>query len=266
MRQVVIARSGVSVSRIAFGTASLHHLFRQRERANLLGAAAGAGITHFDTAPFYGYGLAESDLGAFLRGRRTDFTVTTKVGLYPRLHCSTHASTVWARKLLGRLVPQYSLPRVNWSLARAQTSLEESLLRLDTDYVDFLMLHEPDFSLIRTDEFLRWIESEVARGNVRFWGVAGIEKQVGPFVSANHPLANVVQTRDSLGTREAEFVLAAGRPLQFTYGYLSSVERPGATVDPEHAMRAALRRNVSGSVIVSTRRADRIAQLARAAT
>ena len=73
----------IEVSRLGFGTSSLHHLLSRRDRRSLLLHAESVGITHFDTAPYYGYGLAERELGLALRDRRSRITVTTKVGLYP---------------------------------------------------------------------------------------------------------------------------------------------------------------------------------------
>lgn len=261
MRFAVIAGTDIRVSRLSFGTGSLHHLFGEQQRQRLLGAAADSGMTHFDTSPYYGSGLAEADLGRFLRGRRDAFTVTTKVGLYPRGAASTHATSVWARKVLGRLMPKVALPVVNWQLERARASLSQSLRRLGSDYVDFLLLHEPDIGAIRSDEFLRWIEAEHAAGSVRSWGLAGEAERVEPWATSNHPLARVVQTRDSLDKREADFLASCGRSFQFTYGYLASANRAGAAELPAAILERALQRNTTGAVIVSTRRADRIAQL-----
>jgi hypothetical protein len=187
------------------------------------------------------------------------------VGLYPFGSCSNHAGTVWGRKALGKLIPAFSLPVVNWQLSRAKTSLEQSLKRLKTDYVDFLFLHEPDLNLLNADEFMRWLETEISRGTVRSWGLAGLANKISPWVQANHPLASVVQTKDSLCNRQADFMLDASRSLQFTYGYLSSKVTPDLVDTPEIILRKALDRNSSGAVIVSTRRADRIAQLGRLA-
>jgi aryl-alcohol dehydrogenase-like predicted oxidoreductase len=53
-------------------------------RLRLLEAAFDQGITHFDTAPLYGAGLAEEVLGRFCKGRRHNVTITTKFGLLPR--------------------------------------------------------------------------------------------------------------------------------------------------------------------------------------
>jgi len=53
-------------------------------RLRLLETAYDHGIHHFDTAPLYGQGLAESLLGRFARSRRDRLTITTKFGLLPR--------------------------------------------------------------------------------------------------------------------------------------------------------------------------------------
>ena len=53
-------------------------------RLRLLEVAFEHGITHFDTAPLYGMGLAEEVLGRFCRGKRDAITITTKFGLLPR--------------------------------------------------------------------------------------------------------------------------------------------------------------------------------------
>lgn len=53
-------------------------------RLRLLEVAFEEGITHFDTAPLYGQGLAESVLGKFARSRREALTITTKFGLVPK--------------------------------------------------------------------------------------------------------------------------------------------------------------------------------------
>lgn len=261
MKRVAIANTGIAVSRISFGTASLHHLFNARERAALLGAAFETGVTHFDSSPYYGYGVAEASLGFFALGRRSEVTVTTKVGLYPFGSASASATAAWARKAAGRFVPRISLPQVNWTVRRAQLSLRESLRRLRTSYVDFLLLHEPESTLLDADEFLRWLQSEQRAGTVRAWGLAGTRAKVEAVLESAPELAVVVQTRDSLKANEANFLLARERPLQFTYGYLSSAKHS----DAASVLRQALARNSTGSVIVSTRRVQRVAQIVEAA-
>lgn len=261
MKQIVIENSGIQVSRLAFGTASLHHIFNATDRQRLLHVAADSGITHFDTSPYYGYGLAESDLGKFLRGRRSQFTVATKVGLYPWGLTSNHVASVWARKALGKLASRISAPVVNWDVDRARVSLQGSLKRLNVDYIDFLFLHEPDIALLNADKLLEWIISESTRGTIRAWGVAGTKDRVLPFVQAKHPLASVVQTLDSLDREEANFLAIYGRNFQFTYGYLSSMRARGQRISAEIVIQA-LHRNQTGAIIVSSCSPLRIAELA----
>ena len=266
MQRIGIENTGIQVSRVSFGTGSLHHLFGRKDRQSLLTAAASAGVTHFDSSPYYGYGLAEEDVGRFLVGQRNAFTVTTKVGLYPWGPSAGSSAAVWARKAFGHLVSNVSLPVVNWHVDKARDSLQQSLKRLRTDHVDFLLLHEPARHLIEADEFLKWLVSAKESGAVRAWGVAGVGEHVAPWVEAAHPLAAVAQTRDSLAGREADFLRRAGRHMQFTYGYFASSPAVQEPETPEQILRAALARNATGAIIVSTRQCGRVASLARVAS
>lgn len=265
MKSIAIENTNIVVSRLGFGTASLHHLFSFSERQALLQAAADSGISHFDTSPYYGYGLAEQDLGRFLKHRRQAFTLTTKIGLYPWGQPCRTAAGVWGRVALGKLVSRVSLPVVSWGINHAQTSFAASLKRLGTDYVDFLLLHEPIASLIKTDEFLTWLQAEQKQGRIRAWGLAGLAEHLLPLVQQANPLAVVVQTKDSLAQQQATFMVEAQRNLQFTYGYLSAPPAQGAMVDPRAILKQALARNQTGAILISTRRVNHLQSLAEVA-
>lgn len=266
MRRAEIDGTKIGVSALAFGTASLHHVFSSATRQRLLHKALSVGITHFDTSPYYGYGLAEADVGAFCVGRRSDITIATKVGLYPRGFSSTRVGAVWLRKAAGKIIPPLSAPAVSWAVDRARNGFRDSLRRLRTDYVDFLLLHEPEMRLVEEDEFLRWLEDELTQGTVRSWGVAGVRQRVLPWVEVDHPLARVVQTEDSVDARQADFLSSHGRKFQFTYGYLSGSNEGLGRLSAEDVVRQALNRNATGSVIVSTRKVERVDTLAKGAS
>lgn len=236
---------------MGFGTASLHRIYTSRKRISLLSKSAESGITHFDTAPYYGYGLAETDLGKFLKGRRDRFTVASKVGLYPYGPSSTEMASVLFRKMLGKVAPGLSLPVVNLSVQRARDSLRESLRRLHSEYLDFLLLHEPQMNMLHTDEMFKWMQEETCSGLVRAWGISGIRERVEPFVDSLHPIASVVQTRDSNDLKEADFLIVAGRPLQFTYGYLSGAIMRNGLVSTSTEITLAMSRNTTGCILIS---------------
>ncbi|MGH9135310.1 MAG: aldo/keto reductase [Ilumatobacteraceae bacterium] len=85
-------------------------------------AAIAAGINYFDTAESYGRGQSEEFLGAALNGRRSDVLIATKWG---------HTSTLVDGERGG-------------DPALIRRSLEASLRRLGTDYIDHYQLHRPD--------------------------------------------------------------------------------------------------------------------------
>lgn len=259
MRQLRLHGTNLSVSRFVFGTASLHHLGRLSVQAEHLEAAAAAGITHFDTAPLYGFGMAEKALGEAFGGD-AKITITTKVGLYSPGGSEQSRGTMLARKVGGKLWPRLSRAVADLSVERARRSLDESLRRLRRDRVELLLLHEPDPSLLQTDEWLRWYETESDRiSNV---GIAGPARSIVPFLKLGGPLTQVIQVSDSLDTHEADVVLRAGRPLQLTYGYFSS-DRSGRSGG--EILSRAIERNRTGAIVVYSRSRARLGGFSSAA-
>lgn len=265
MRSVLLDGVNLRVSRWAFGTASLHRVVASTQRQRLLASAVDTGFTHYDTSPYYGYGIAEASLGEFLRRRREHVTVATKVGLYPPFQTSHNALSVLSYKIAKKVVARLPEVHVDWSVATAEASLSASLARLRTDYVDVLFLHEPQLALINADEFLRWLEHEYTRGRIRAWGLAGQDVAQLPWVRETHPLASVLQIKDSLDKHEADAIVAAGRSLHFTYGYLSALQRNVQARVNDSMLDEVLRRNPHGSILVSTLRQERVARFAAAA-
>jgi aryl-alcohol dehydrogenase-like predicted oxidoreductase len=254
MQSVVLKNTDLNVSRLAFGTSRLHHLRWRRDRQALLDAAFDAGFTHFDTSPYYGFALAEHELGQLSAARSGQATVATKIGMYPAQRPARSGAGAWARKALGKLVRPLGRAVIDWSIDRASASLTASLRRLRRDHVDLLLLHEPDPRLIAADEFLRWLEEEQARGRVRHWGLAGNREQFAEWMEG-HPLGMVRQVRDSLSV--------AAPAAQITFGYLSS--EPSLNDERvRFVLTCALERH-PGCILISTRRSDRLAGLANMA-
>jgi aryl-alcohol dehydrogenase-like predicted oxidoreductase len=251
----------LDVSRLSFGTASLHHLYSSRSRQSLLQSALDIGITHFDTSPYYGYGLAEKELGIFQKRSRVDITIATKVGLYPRSTKFPSTLTVWARKVIGKVMPEISLPVVNFTIALAEKSLELSLRRLKKECVDILYLHEPNPDIVNTDEFLSWLLVQKHKGKLRYFGLAGHSGPMESWLKDKSPVAAVLQVKDSLSEHEADNVLKHNRSFQITYGYLSSAKDGTYCGTKEDMLIEALQRNRTGSVLFSTRRLERLTRL-----
>jgi D-threo-aldose 1-dehydrogenase len=121
---------------LGLGTAPLGGLYRtvdEHEAVETVERAWDLGIRFFDTAPYYGSGLAETRLGLGLRGKpRSEFVVSTKVG----------------RRLEPGGSSWHGAPPLrayfDFSYDGALRSLEESLDRLALDRVDIALVHDPD--------------------------------------------------------------------------------------------------------------------------
>lgn len=260
MQRMILPGTDLTVTRFAFGTASLHHLGGPSAQVEHLRAAAYAGFSHFDTAPLYGFGASERALGdAFGDGTGAGISIATKVGLYPPGGASQSRRMVLARKGLGRVLPSLSSARADWSVARARQSLDDSLRRLRRCRVELLLIHEPDLACLNHDAWLCWMEAEVSAGRVGAFGLAGPPRHLQKFVAVGSPLGVVLQAQDSITGREANILTELERRPQITYGYLSAAS---ATDTADLVLRAALARNPAGTILVSTRSRQRLTALA----
>ena len=145
--RVALGNTGLKVSQLALGTAPLGNLLAEipEDQAEAAFAAAlDAGLNYIDTAPFYGYGLAEERVGRALQGRnRSDYVVSTKVGRLIRPGERSGAEVFDGGKSFYLAKPGMMTQR-DYSYDGVMTSLDESLARLGTDYVDLLHIHDPD--------------------------------------------------------------------------------------------------------------------------
>src|ERR1035437_1125675 len=86
MERIELGTTGRTTTRLGFGCSSLMGAMGRKQSLAILESAFDAGIRHFDVAPMYGFGQAESCLGEFLSRHRADVTVTTKYGIPPAKH------------------------------------------------------------------------------------------------------------------------------------------------------------------------------------
>lgn len=148
--------TGMEVSEIGLGAWQLANPDWQindtNEALRIVQASLDAGCNFFDTAPGYGYGRSEELLGRALRPVRHDAIICTKFSYNDAPHDSLdHFGTEHIRPVL-----------------------EGSLRRLQTDYVDMLLLHNPPRELMdgRTASQYAELERLKAEGKVREYGVS----------------------------------------------------------------------------------------------
>jgi aryl-alcohol dehydrogenase-like predicted oxidoreductase len=129
MKRRPLGATGITVGEIGLGAWQLANpdwgVYDRAEALRVVQQALDAGCDFFDTAPPYGGGRSEKLLGRALAGVRPSVTICTKFG---------HSAE--------------GLPPTNFDVAALRPSLEASLRRLRTDYVDVLLLHNPPVALL----------------------------------------------------------------------------------------------------------------------
>jgi aryl-alcohol dehydrogenase-like predicted oxidoreductase len=156
MDQRQLGNTELLVSEIGFGCMSLQ-LKDPKADIRLLKSAYDAGINLFDTADLYAMGQNEVVVGQALKDVRKSVIITTKVG------------NQWRPDRSGW----------DWNPRRAyiETALEDSLRRLQTDYIDLYLLHggmieDPIEEVVDTFEKLR------EQGKIKYYGISSIRPNV----------------------------------------------------------------------------------------
>jgi aryl-alcohol dehydrogenase-like predicted oxidoreductase len=180
-----LGETGIEASCLGFGCASLGSRVAPEAGLRALAAAHAGGVTWFDLAPVYGGGRAEEIAGPYLRSRRAEVQIATKVGLALAGGPSgglRRIAVPLARRALAVAGPlaarlRKAAPAANAKLALTPelvtSSLEASLRRLGTDYVDLYALHGPTPAEVVRDDIRRALEAILAAGKARAVAVAG---------------------------------------------------------------------------------------------
>jgi aryl-alcohol dehydrogenase-like predicted oxidoreductase len=192
MRHQIFGRkTGLRVSEYALGTANFgtaHTSAGSEGSREIFEAFVDAGGTTFDTSNIYQDGQAESMLGELLGGHRDEFVVITKYS-GTREEQPRPGTTGNSRKIMVR-------------------SLEASLRRLDTDYVDVFMPHFPD-GVTPLEEIQAGFDDLIRSGKILHGGLSNFPawRVAGAAVRAEmHETAPLVgiETEYSLAERSAE--------------------------------------------------------------
>ncbi|MCC3372007.1 aldo/keto reductase [Cohnella sp. REN36] len=155
MKYRTLGKTGLEVSVLSFGASSLGSVFRDTDEGDSIRTvheALSAGINYIDVSPYYGMTKAETVLGKAMKNiPRDTFYLSTKAG-------------------------RYGLDDFDFSSKRIAASLEESLRRLNTDYVDILFLHDVEFAEpgVIYEEAIPALHRLKEQGKIRHAGICGL--------------------------------------------------------------------------------------------
>lgn len=155
MKYRKLGKTDLDVSILSFGASSLGSVFRdiqEDEGLRTVHTAIDMGINLIDVSPYYGLTKAETVLGKALKEiPRDKFLLSTKAG-------------------------RYGVDDFDFSGKRIVSSLEESLKRLNTDYVDILLLHDIEFGSFEQviEEGIPALQKLKQQGKIRYLGISAL--------------------------------------------------------------------------------------------
>jgi len=185
MECITLKNSNLRVSRLCMGGCPMGGhgwgIVQEQELVNAVHAALDRGVNFFDTADTYGLGQSERTLGRALGSRRHKAVIASKFGVRVENHVTFYDNS-----------PQW-----------IRTACENSLRRLDTDYIDLYQIHYRDG---RTDihAVVEVLEELKQEGKIRYFGLCNLTRKdieelwsvKGHFVS--------IQDQYSLACRDFE--------------------------------------------------------------
>ena len=160
MRYKKFGNSDLKTSVVGFGGWPMgrghYGSFDDDEVVRAVHASIDLGVTLFDTAAVYGWGEGEKLLGRALEGKREDVVIVSKAGI------------PWDEEGGGR--------RRDSSRESLEKSLNESLTRLQTDYLDLFLIHWPDESRPMSVPMEAFADFQ-KQGKIRYGGVSNFSPQ-----------------------------------------------------------------------------------------
>ena len=150
METTMLGKTGLKVSRLGAGLAQLGQLAADDVDAaeRILGGALDGGVNFFDTGECYGN--SEELIGKAVGHRRDEIVLATKAGHTPD-----------------------KSPERAWTGELVRDSIDRSLMRLKTDYVDVIQMHADNISAPLPDDVIQAALDAKAAGKTRFLGYSG---------------------------------------------------------------------------------------------
>jgi len=184
MNYGTLGKTTLQVSRIGFGCMSLGE--SELDNSRLLHAAIAKGINFFDTADLYSQGQNEITVGKALKEKRSDLIIATKVGNQWKQDGS---GWVWN-------------PRKSYIL----TAVNDSLERLQTDYIDLYQLHGGTIE-DNIDEVIEAFTILQQQGKIRYYGISSIRPNVIRSYACRSAVTSVMMQYSLLDRRPEESCL-----------------------------------------------------------
>ncbi len=192
MKYKKLGKSGIKVSEIGFGAWSIALAWwgkkiEEDEAKRMLKKAYDVGINFFETADMYGKGKSEKLIGEVFKGMRDEIVLSTKYG-----YDFSNAQQIGHSELPQKFDPDFT-----------NHALNNSLERLQTDYLDVYGMHNPKLRHIRDDAIFETFDKLIEEGKIKAfqaalgpaigWTQEGLEAMDRKNMSAVQTVFNILE-------------------------------------------------------------------------
>ena len=258
-------------STLGFGCVSLTQHTFLRDAQNILEKAFDEGITHFDTAPVYGNGFSEKILGSFIKNKRSRVTITTKCGLgnfnQPAINLNMalllnaiknklRNKTENAENFQQTLFPFRSID-INY----VKHHLQKSLQNLQTEFIDYYLLHEAIPAFL-TPDAADFLNEQKQKGIIGEVGVATSYINLLPVNNNDLEGFTVLQYENGPNYKTDDIKIKYPGKKHFYHSALRSI----SSLDKKYSnsewagiiLNRACKINPSGKILFSTTKSKRL--------
>ncbi|MBN1352232.1 aldo/keto reductase [candidate division KSB1 bacterium] len=168
--QKTLGRTGLKVTQLGYGAMEVRgqriwggRPCTDEQAKSILEAVVDSGINFIDTAN--DYGTSELFIGRYLSRRRKEFYLATKCGCHMQ-YAGKHDETphIWTRENIFR-------------------NIADSLLKMQTDYVDILQLHNPDVETCERFGLVKLLQELKSAGAIRFMGCSSTSPYLKTYIN-----------------------------------------------------------------------------------
>ncbi len=223
MKYRILGKTDLKISEIGFGCQSIGgglYYKNDNESIKILNEAYDAGVNFFDTSDHYSLGESEKLIGKAFKGKRDKIIIGTKAGT---LYSNWAVAALKLRPLIkpfGKYLQPLKIPfhlmrakqkRKDFSKMYLIEAVENSLRRLQTDYIDLFQLHKPSKEILKKGELIEILELLKQQGKIRYYGISCAENEDALICFNYRDVSSVQLTLNLLDNKCAAEILSAAK-------------------------------------------------------